>query len=154
MVKRVQVIGIGRVDLERLRDEVGRLFLTLKEATETEVPPPPGAWLPPFDLCECEAAIVIRVELPGVNLDSIKLSLTGEYLKLQGEKRRVPREHAISHLCSERSWGVFSRVIPMRWEIQVAEATAELKDGLLTIRIPKVSESGTNEFKVPVRIIE
>src|SRR3954452_4804395 len=121
MVKRSRVIGISRIELERLRDEVGRLFLTLKEATDTEAPPPPGAWVPAFDLCECEAVVIIQVELPGVTLDSIKLSLTGEYLKLQGEKRRVPREHAISHLCSERSWGTFSRMIPMRWEINVSE---------------------------------
>lgn len=154
MVKRSRVIGITRIELERLRDEAGRLFLTLKEATDTEAPPPPGAWVPAFDLCECETAVIIQIELPGVTLDSIRLLLTGEYLRLQGEKRRVPREHAISHLCSERSWGTFSRTIPMRWEIKVSEAVAELKDGLLTIRIPKITELQKNEFEIPVRIVE
>ncbi|HYE64643.1 MAG TPA: Hsp20/alpha crystallin family protein [Pyrinomonadaceae bacterium] len=152
MIKAARAIGLERIELERLRDHVGRLFTALQEATETDVPPTPGAWSPPVDLCEVSDAIIVRVELPGVRAEQIKVGLTNTQLRICGEKKkRAPRSRVISHLCSERSYGNFSRVVTLRWAVDVRNATAELTDGVLVVRLPKRKDRRGAEFEVPVR---
>jgi HSP20 family protein len=145
-------IGLKRIELERLRDGIGRLYAALQEATEAEVPVAGTAWTPSVDLCETKDYINVRVELPGVSAAQIKVGLTNTHLRICGEKKkRAPRNRVISHLCSERSYGHFSRVVPLRWTINVSEATAELTDGVLTVRLPKRKERRGAEFKIEVK---
>jgi HSP20 family protein len=152
MVKVVHATGLERIELERLRDRVGRLYVALQEATETDTPPAPGAWTPPVDLYEAEDAVKVCIELPGVRASDIKIALTNSQLRVCGEKKkRAPRQRIISHLCSERSYGRFSRVVTIRWTINVAEATAELKNGMLTVCLPKRKDRRGTEFKVPIK---
>ncbi len=151
MIKPIRATGLERLELQRLRDRVGRLFAALQEATEAEDPLASGAWAPPVDLCETDEAIYIRVELPGLSPDQINIGLTNTRLRLWGEKkRRVNRKRIITHLCSERSYGRFSRVVPLRWPVSVRAGTAELKDGILLIRLPKIEDRRGTEFKLAV----
>jgi HSP20 family protein len=151
MIKAAHV-GLKRIELERLRDGVGRLYAALQEATEAEVPVAGASWVPPVDLCEMKDEVIVRMELPGVLASQIKLGLTNTHLRICGEKKkRAPRNRIISHLCSERSYGHFSRVLPLRWTINVSEATAELKGGVLIIRLPKRKERRGAEFKIQIK---
>jgi HSP20 family protein len=152
MIKHVRAAGLERLELQRLRDRVGRLFSALQEAMEIDAPLAPTTWSPPVDLCENEKEINIRIELPGVAADQIKVGLTNAQLRVTGEKKRtVPRKRITSHLCSERSYGRFTRVVPMRWTINVSESTAELANGVLVIRLPKTIDRRGKEFKVVVK---
>ncbi|HYO91972.1 MAG TPA: Hsp20/alpha crystallin family protein [Pyrinomonadaceae bacterium] len=152
MVKAVHATGLERIELEKLRDRVGHLFAALQEATQAEAPPVPGSWLPPVDLCEIEDEILVRVELPGVRAADIKVGLTSEQLSVCGQKKKsAPRQHVLSHLCSERSYGPFSRTIPLRWSVSVREATAELRNGILLVRLPKLKDRRGAAFRVPVK---
>src|SRR5215210_8758966 len=151
MIKAAHV-GLKRIELERLRDGVGRLYAALQEATEAEVPVAGASWAPPVDLCETKDEIIVRVELPGVLASQIKLGLTNTHLRICGEKKkRASRRQLVSHLCSERSYGHFSRVVPLRWTINVNEATAELNNGVLVVRLPKRKERRGAEFKIPIK---
>lgn len=152
MVKAVHATGLERIELERLRDRVGRLFEALQEATQADLPSTPGAWLPPVDLCETEDMVTVRVELAGVRATDIKVGLTSTQLTVCGQKKKgTPRLRVLSHLCSERSYGPFSRTIPLRWSVGVREATAELHNGILIVRLPKLKERRGAQFKVPVK---
>jgi HSP20 family protein len=152
MINHVGAVGLERLELQRLRDRVGRLFSALQEATEADDPLASGTWSPPVDLCEGENAINLRVELPGVPAEQIKIGLTNEQLRVWGEKkRRLSRQRITSHLCSERSYGRFNRLVPLRWSISVRDATAELRNGILIIRLPKIPDRRGKEFKVPVK---
>lgn len=152
MIKAVHAVGLERLELERLRDRVGRLFDALQEATLTDAPAAPGAWSPPVDLCETADAVTVRIELPGVTASQIKVGLTGTHLRICGEKRRrTTRTRIISHLCSERSYGHFNRTVPLRWTIDVREATAELTNGVLLVHLPKRKDRRGAEFKVTVK---
>ena len=152
MIKAVQATGLERLELQRLRDRVGRLYAALQEATEAENPLASGEWAPPVDLCETNEAIWIRAELPGVTADQINIGLTNTQLRVWGEKkRRVARRRAVSYLCSERSYGKFSRIVPLRWTISVRDATAEIDNGILLIRLPKIEDRRGAEFKVEVK---
>ena len=152
MIKPIRATGLERLELQRLRDRVGRLYVALEEATEAENPIASGAWAPPVDLCETEDKISIRVELPGVSADQIKIGLTNTKLRIWGDKkRRQARRRIISYLCSERSYGKFNRVVRLRWTICVNNATAELKDGMLYIYLPKIEDRRGSEVMVEVK---
>jgi HSP20 family protein len=152
MIKSTRITGLERLELLRLRDRVGRLFAALQEATVADDPLASGAWAPPVDLCEAKDAIYVRVELPGLTADQIQIGVTNTQLRIWGEKKRSVVSHPItSHLCSERSYGRFSRLVPLRWTFSVREATAELGNGLLLIRLPKIEDRRGVEYKLAVK---
>jgi HSP20 family protein len=96
--------------------------------------------------------VVVRVELPGLTADQIKIGATNTQLRIWGEKkRRKPRNRIISHLCSERMYGKFSRLVPLRWTVSIRDATAELENGILVVVFPKIEDRRGVEFKIPVK---
>lgn len=150
MKRTVHATLFDRTELERLRGRVGRMFVALQEASEM-VAGEAGAWLPPVDLCESEAWVTVSVELPGVRAEQVEVSLTNERLRVTGRKRKGAPRGVISHLCSERSFGQFARTLPLRWPIRTDGATAELKDGILTIRLPKLKDRRGSAHKIEVK---
>ena len=152
MIKPIRATGLERLEVQRLRDRVGRLYAALQEATEAENPLVSGTWAPPVDLCETEASILIRAELPGVTADQIKIGLTNTKLRIWGEKKRRPnRRKVISYHCSERSFGKFGRIVQVRWPVCIRDATAELKGGVLHITLPKIEDRRGEEVLVEVK---
>ena len=152
MIKPLRATGLERLELQRLRDRVGRLFAALQEATETENPLVSGAWAPPVDVCETEKMIIVRVELPGVGAEQIKIGLCNTKLRIWGEKKRRPaRRRIMSYLCSERSYGKFGRIVPLRWTFSVKDVTAQLKNGVLHIQLPKIADRRGNEVVITVK---
>ena len=152
MIKPIRATGLERLELQRLRDRIGLLYAALQEATVAENPLVSGMWAPPVDLCETENSISLRVELPGVTADQIKIGLTNAKLRVWGEKKRRPnRRRIMSYLCSERSFGKFDRIVPLRWTVCIRTATAELKDGMLHIHLPKIEDRRGEEVIVTVK---
>lgn len=150
MKKTVHATVLDRAQLERLRGRVGRLFVALQEASEMAAGEA-GAWLPPADLCESDECVTVRVELPGVRAEQVEVSLTSEELRVRGRKRKGAPRGVTRHLCSERSFGQFARTIPLRWPVRRDDATAALRDGVLTIRLPKLRERRGGEHKIEVK---
>ena len=146
----MRVIGLERVEIERLRRRVGRLFAALQEVGD-EAGGPPGAWSPAVDLCETADAVVVRVELPGVAAADVELTLGGGALRVSGRKKGRARRGVVSHLCSERAYGQFSRAVPLRWPVRARGASARLEDGLLTVRLPKLADRRGAAFKIPIK---
>jgi HSP20 family protein len=152
MIKPIRATGLERLELQRLRDRVGRLYAALQEANEAESPLASGTWAPPVDLCETENGISIRVELPGVNAEQIKIGLSNTKLRIWGEKKRRPnRRRILSYLCSERSFGKFGRIVHLRWTVCIREASAELKGGMLHIYLPKIEDRRGEEILIAVK---
>jgi HSP20 family protein len=154
MVKSVGAAGLERIELKQLTERVGRLFTVLQEAEEAQAPTA-GTWLPPVDVCETTKAICVRIEVPGVSVGQIKIGLTSDRLRVCGEKKqRKPRQRIISHLCSERSYGRFDRVIPLHWTISVKDATAELSNGVLLVHLPKLRDRRGLEVRIAVKAVD
>ena len=152
MIKPIRATGLERLEVQRLRDRVGRLYQALQEATEAENPLVSGTWAPPVDLCETEKQIWIRVELPGVTAEQIKIGICNTKLRIWGEKKRRPsRRRIISYLCSERSFGKFGRIVPLRWTFSIREASAELCNGVLHIYLPKIEDRRGEEVLIAVK---
>ena len=144
----MRVVGLERIEIERLRQRVRRLVAALQEVVDDA--PANGSWSPPVDVCETKDAIILKAELPGVAAEDVELTLTATSLRIVGRKKRRATR-AVSHLCSERGYGAFSRSVPLRWPLKTRGATAKLKNGLLTVRLPKLADRRGEEFKIPIK---
>src|SRR5262249_35585305 len=102
MVRSVGAAGLERIELRRLTERIGKLYSVLHEAAEAESTPLAGTWTPAVDVCETANAVCIRIELPGVSANQIKVALNGDKIRIYGEKKkRNVRQRIVSHLCSE-----------------------------------------------------
>ena len=151
MKRTVHAAIFDPAELERLRGRVGRLLLALQEASEMAAGETGAAWLPAVDLCESDSCVTVSVELPGVRAEQVEVALTNDELRVRGRKRKGAPRGVISHLCSERSFGQFARTILLRWPVRKNAATAELKDGVLTVRLPKLEDRRGAEHKIEVK---
>src|SRR5262249_16191025 len=107
-----------------------------------------ATWSPTVDVCERHDEIVIFVEMPGVNRSDVQLSWNQGVLIISGLKRpMVGEEGAAKYLCVERIYGHFHREIAVNMPIDHKQAKADLKNGLLTIYLPK---SKPEETHIPI----
>jgi len=151
MVKSVGPAGLERIELKLLTDRIGWLFSLLQEAAAAQTPTIAGTWSPVVDVCETTKAIVVRIELPGVTGAQVKVGLNGNKLRVWGDKKkRAMRQRVTSHLCSERTYGHFERVVPLRPPVDVNRATAELANGMLVVRLPKLKDRRGLETTIPI----
>ncbi len=146
----MRVIGIERIEIERLRERVRRLVAALQEVMDDAPGHAAGAWKPPVDLCETAEAVVVKIELPGVAAEDVEVKLAGGELRVVGKKKRRA-VRGVSHLCSERAYGAFERRVPLRWSVKTRGASATLADGLLTVRLPKLADRRGAEYKIPIK---
>ena len=121
-------------DVTRLRRQIGRLL--------DETPASPAAaetsrvWSPPVDLYEDEDALSLRLDLPGVNQESLDVQLTGDELVVRGERKPEPQPSGAGEY-TERPFGQFRRSLRLALPVQHDAVQASYRDGVLTIRLPK-----------------
>jgi HSP20 family protein len=122
-------------DLLALQEQIGQLV-------GTDAP----GWTPPVDLYETSSTFVLTAELPGLVRDEIEIHAEDGRVVIRGERTgHVPCEqyHRV-----ERGHGRFSRAFLLPESIDVEGVTADLKDGLLTVTIPKAAGRGARRVDV------
>jgi HSP20 family protein len=97
--------------------------------------------MPRFDVKETKDAYVIKADLPGVKDEEVDVSLNGNLLSISGKRDGDHREEGDAYYMVERSYGTFARSFTMPEGIDGNGVTADLKNGVLTVRIPKKPES-------------
>ena len=95
-------------------------------------------YLPHIDVCERAGEIVILVEMPGVERSDVTLSWKDNVLTISGQKRQQTDVSNSRYLCVERSYGPFRREIAIGIPIDHKHAKAEMRNGLMKIRLPKL----------------
>ena len=101
----------------------------------------------PMDIREDESAYTIEAILPGVKSKDIDIEITSDQVTIKGKLQKAEEEN-VKYLLQERPSGYFSRTINLPVEIDSDEAEAQLEDGILTLRIPKVAEALPRKIKV------
>src|SRR4029079_6660825 len=96
---------------------------------------------PRFDVKETKDAYVISADLPGVKDEELEVSLSGNLLTISGKREEEHREEGESTYAMERSHGSFARSFTMPDGVDAENVTADLKHGVLTLRIPKKPET-------------
>lgn len=98
---------------------------------------PREAFAPDFEVRENKDAFVFKADLPGVKLEDLEISVAGDRLTIKG-KRDVEVESQDDTIYTyERSYGTFSRLFTLPAGIDAEHAKSELKDGVLTLVVPK-----------------
>jgi HSP20 family protein len=92
---------------------------------------------PQINLTEDADRFYIRAELPGVTSDDIAMQATAKNLSISGERKIESESDGVKYHRREREAGNFSRMITLPTEIDPDRIEARLKDGILTIRVPK-----------------
>ncbi|MBV8270586.1 MAG: Hsp20/alpha crystallin family protein [Planctomycetaceae bacterium] len=96
----------------------------------------PAEWSPRVDILEREGKVVVRVDLPGLTKEDIKVELTDNLLTLQGERKLEKKEEREGYYYNERFQGSFYRAIPLPEGVDASKATAEFRNGVLEVVIP------------------
>ncbi len=110
-----------------------------------------GNWIPNVDICETADAVMIRVELPGIEPADIRLTIQGNVLRVQGTKREPAAVRArLSYYCLERRYGKFDRQIAIDWVVDAGRSHATLANGILTIQIPRIENRRGTVFEIPI----
>lgn len=106
---------------------------------------------PLLDMHETSDELVVRVELPGLTKDDFSVELVGRQLTIRGEKQVMQEaKRGGGWLVSECRYGSFVRSVLVPYEIDATTLTAELKDGILVIRLPKPEKGRPVRYRVPV----
>jgi len=92
-------------------------------------------WRPPTDVFETETAVVVRVEIAGIRDEDIELIIQGDLLLISGT--RVDSSERRAYHQMEISFGKFSIGVELPASVITENATAEYKDGFLTINLTK-----------------
>ncbi len=133
-------------EMVSLRDELDRLFDSVfgrlpRERGETY-------WAPPLDIEETEDAIVVRAELPGMNKEDIKISLSGDTLTISGERKFESEKKNRTYYRQERIYGKFQRTVTLPAEVEGDKAKASYKAGVLELVLPKSEKSKAKEITI------
>jgi len=102
---------------------------------------------PPVNVYETEGALVVRAEVPGVPIEKLELSVTGDSLTLEGE-RRLELPEGASYVAQERQHGRFRRVVALPQPVDAEKVKAEYAEGILTVTMPKAKEAGPRTVRV------
>ena len=89
--------------------------------------------------------------MPGVDPKEIDVSMSGDVLHIQGEKREEREEKGKAFHRVERSYGAFRRSITLPATVKAERVEAETKDGVLTITLPKALESMPRRITVKAK---
>ena len=111
-----------------------------------------GSFNPRIEVAEDEKAITVSAELPGMNERDIEVSLTRDTLTIKGEKKNEKEDRREDSFYSERSYGSFSRAIPLPREIDSDKVQARFKKGILTITLPKTVQPERGIKKIAVKV--
>lgn len=103
-----------------------------------ESAPFPGWSLLAGEVLDKGKELVVHLEVPGVDKEDLEIAVRDTTLHVRGE-RRFAREHiGGSYYVMERAYGTFERVVPLPAKVDVDKTTAELRQGVLTVRLPKL----------------
>ncbi|WP_193198981.1 Hsp20/alpha crystallin family protein [Nostoc sp. MG11] len=104
--------------------------------------------VPAAELKETEDAIHLKLELPGIEAKDLDLQVTQNAVYLSGERKSEAKTEDKGVIKSEFHYGKFQRVIPLSARIQNTNVTAEYKDGILNLTLPKAEEEKNKVVKV------
>ncbi len=107
-------------------------------------------WRPQVDVTETDEVVTVKAEIPGMEAKDIEVSLSGNMLTIQGEKKQEKEEKNESYHRVERSYGKFRRDIELPAEVVAEKISATHKNGILKIQLPKSAREKKEEVKVKI----
>lgn len=101
-----------------------------------------------IDVYQTENDLVIQSAIAGVKPENLDISIEGDQVLIKGSREKPPGEEERNYFYQECYWGPFSRQIILPEEVDPSRAEAEIKEGILTIRIPKIERKKKRKILV------
>lgn len=102
------------------------------------------------DVFQTDDEIIIQSAVAGVSVDDLEINITNESVSIRGERQRADTVDEKNYFYQECFWGKFSRVIILPQEVDPEKSHAALKNGVLTIRLPKMERQKAKKIKVKI----
>lgn len=139
-------------DMLNIQREINRLFDGLfrggaQESTDLLA----STWSPSVDIAEHDNDYVVRVELPGVSKDDVKITMQDNILTIRGEKKQEKESKDLNYHRIERSYGAFQRSFALPTTVKSDRIDAVYKDGILELVLPKSEASKPKQIDVKVK---
>jgi HSP20 family protein len=115
---------------------------------EWETPRLATTWNPSVDIFENDNEVVVKAELPGMNAKDIDVRLENNILTLKGERHFEKETKEENYHRVEREYGTFSRSFALPTAVNGEKVSAEYKDGVLKIVLPKKEEIKAKPIKI------
>ena len=100
------------------------------------------------DVYQTDKEIVVCSAVAGVKAEELDISVNNDVLSIKGKREKPDQEEGANHFIQECYWGRFSRRIIIPDEIDPSRIDASMKDGILTIRIPRIIREPNKPIKV------
>jgi HSP20 family protein len=98
------------------------------------------SWVPALDVWETESELVYAFDLPGIPEEKIALEVSDDTLTISAEREKVAEESGDRFYRFERRYGSFSRAVGLPQGVDESKISADYKDGVLEVRVPKPEE--------------
>jgi|SRR2546428_3294778 len=135
-------------DLFKLQDQ---LFRTFGEAYgPREDSGLTGTWTPAVDVYEDSDAITLKVEVPEVDAKDVDIQVESNQLTIRGERKLEKAEDREGYHRIERTYGAFSRSFTLPSTVDAEHISAESRDGVLRVVLPKRAETKPRQIKVQI----
>jgi HSP20 family protein len=138
-------------EMSLLREEIARLFDRLGGFEQPARGGAAAEWSPSVDVFECGSTLHVVVEVPGLIAEALKVTYRDGHLTISGERRERKPAGAQGFLCMERPHGRFRRSVFLDLPLDVRGAEAELGNGLLEVRIPRLKERRGRETEISIK---
>lgn len=103
---------------------------------------------PVAELRETDAALILKLELPGVEAKDVDIQVSEKAVSVTAERKTETKTEDNGNVRSEFYYGKFQRVIPLPARIQNTDVKAEYKDGILNLTLPKAEAEKNKVVKV------
>ena len=105
-------------------------------------------WFPATDISETPEALTLRLEVPGLARDRIRISVENNTLTVRGEKTQETSSENETFHRTERSFGAFERSFALPPHVDADSVKASLADGMLQITLPRREEAKAREIAI------
>ncbi len=103
-----------------------------------------------IDVYQTPGEVVIKSTVAGVRPEDIDISFTNDMITVRGRRKKEEEVTTEDYYYQELYWGAFSRSVILPVEVDVDKAKAEIKNGILTVRLPKSEKIKTKKIKVNI----
>ncbi|MFN6527768.1 Hsp20/alpha crystallin family protein [Nostoc sp. ChiSLP03a] len=108
--------------------------------------------VPAAELQETDDAIHLKLELPGLEVKDLDIQVTQNAVRISGERKSQTTTENNGTTKSEFYYGKFQRVIPLSAKVQNTNVTADYKDGILNLTLPKSEQEKNKVVKVNLEL--
>lgn len=142
---------------QTITEDGGDLEETQEQEEVTNQQPATGSqedWLSEYegqltiDMFQTKDNVIIKSTIAGVRPEDIDVTIANDMVTIRGERKRDFEASSEDYFYQECYWGSFSRSVVLPVDVDIENVGADLKDGILTVILPKAAKSKARKIKV------